>query len=77
MKVAVSVPGPIFDEAEVLCGRLGISRSKLYAQALEQYVKTHGKSAVREALDALYSTEDSAMDPTLDAAQAEALREDW
>lgn len=38
MKVAVSIPDPIFDKAEALARRMKISRSKVYARALDEFV---------------------------------------
>lgn len=38
MKVAVSIPDPVFAQAEALAKRLKLSRSKLYARALDAYV---------------------------------------
>lgn len=39
MKTAVSVPDPIFERAEAMADRLGISRSELYARALDTYLR--------------------------------------
>lgn len=77
MKVAISVPDPTFEAAERVAKRLGMSRSKLYAQAVESFVKTHRGVGVREALAAVYGRETAAVDPVLDQLQAEALREEW
>ena len=38
MKTAVSIPDPIFQAAEDLDKRLGLSRSELFARALKAYV---------------------------------------
>jgi hypothetical protein len=38
MKVAVSIPDPTFAEAEALARRMKLSRSKLYAKALDAFV---------------------------------------
>src|SRR5688572_2300207 len=35
MKTAISLPDALFEAAELLAGRLGVSRSRLYANALE------------------------------------------
>jgi len=77
MKVAVSVPDHVFEEAELVAKRLRVSRSRVYAQALDEFVKKHGGSGVREALDAVYGRKRSGLDPVLTDLQAEALREDW
>ena len=37
MRTAVSIPDATFEEADELAARLGLSRSELYARALERY----------------------------------------
>jgi metal-responsive CopG/Arc/MetJ family transcriptional regulator len=39
MKTAISIPDLLFDEAEKLAQRLGMSRSELYAKALAAYIE--------------------------------------
>ncbi len=39
MKTAISIPDAIFEAAEELSGLLGLSRSELYAQAIQSYVE--------------------------------------
>ena len=54
MKVAVSIPDPIFAEAEGLAKRLKLSRSGIYARALDAFVASHadvGHSAVTDAMN--------------------------
>jgi metal-responsive CopG/Arc/MetJ family transcriptional regulator len=41
MKVAVSIPEDLFDSAETLGKRLGVSRSRLYASALAEFLAKH------------------------------------
>jgi metal-responsive CopG/Arc/MetJ family transcriptional regulator len=77
MKVAISLPDPTFEAAERVSKRLGMSRSQLYAQAVEAFVKKHRTVEVREALTAVYGTETAAVDPVIDQLQAVALREEW
>jgi len=77
MKVAISLPDPLFEAAENLSRRLGLKRSQLYARALESFVKEHRGDDIRTRLEAVYANEDSQLDPLIDALQTEALREDW
>lgn len=77
MKVAVSLPDAVFEAAETVRRRLGLSRSRFYAQAVEAHVRTHRAGEIRETLDEVYGAEGSSMDPILERLQAEALREDW
>jgi metal-responsive CopG/Arc/MetJ family transcriptional regulator len=41
VKIAVSVPDELFERADELAGRLGVSRSQVYARALEEYLESH------------------------------------
>jgi metal-responsive CopG/Arc/MetJ family transcriptional regulator len=77
MKVAVSVPDEVFKEAEKVSKRLRVSRSRLYAQALEEFVQKHQKKGVRAALDEVYEAEPSDVDTVLADLQARALEEKW
>jgi len=51
MKTAISIPDPIFREAERLARRLKKSRSQLYAEAMADYLRRHDPDAVTEALN--------------------------
>lgn len=42
MKIAVSVPDDVFSRADELAAEMGVSRSQVYTQALEQYLEQHG-----------------------------------
>jgi len=78
MKTAVSIPDPIFDAAEEMAGRLGISRSRLYAEAIARFLKSRQRKGIKETLDAVYATEDSKLDPVIATLQSKVLsREDW
>jgi metal-responsive CopG/Arc/MetJ family transcriptional regulator len=78
MKTAVSIPDPLFREAERLTKRLRIPRSQLYAKALEAYIQRQRSKGIKEALDEVYRTESSELDPVLAHLQSEALgREEW
>lgn len=77
MKIAISVPDELFEAADGVSKRLGLSRSAFYARAVESYLKTVTADEVREGLDAVYGQEPSGLDPVLDQLQSEALREEW
>ena len=78
MKTAVSLPDALFKEAESLATRLGLSRSGLYAAALEDFVSRHRAKRVSERLDEIYAAESSELDPAVAAAQRKAIkRSDW
>lgn len=78
VKVAVSLPDQLFQRADALAGRLGFSRSRLYADALAEYLANHASDGVTEALDALYRDEPATLDHDVARAQAAVLGdEDW
>jgi metal-responsive CopG/Arc/MetJ family transcriptional regulator len=78
MKTAISIPDDVFQAAEELSKRLGMSRSELYAKAVAMFVKDHKITRVKETLDAIYTAEDSRLDPALMALQALSLpKEEW
>jgi metal-responsive CopG/Arc/MetJ family transcriptional regulator len=78
MKVAISVPDPVFSAAEKLAHRLRISRSQLYAQAIEEYLGSRQDSLVTERLNAVYAAEQDPIDPALVSAQFGVIgREAW
>ena len=78
MKTAISLPDDLFKAAETLAGKMGVSRSRLYANALEEYINRHQARRVSERLDAVYGTESSSLDPLIAAAQAKVLkRSEW
>lgn len=74
MKTAISLPDDLFAAAESLATRLGLSRSGLYAAALEDYVARHQARRVSERLDAVYGAQESGVDPAVARAQRDVLR---
>jgi antitoxin MazE6 len=78
MKVALSIPDDLFESGETLGKRLGVSRSRLYATALAEYVAKHQNRKVTARLDAVYATEESGLDRSIRRAQARSLpRDSW
>jgi hypothetical protein len=75
MKTAISIPDPLFASAESLADRLGISRSALYARALEEFLANQRAGAITRRLNAVYDRDPRAgtLDPGVRARQAAAL----
>jgi len=76
VKAAVSLPDPLFEAADALAKRLGISRSELFVAALEAYLRSHRPSGVTEKLNEIYRQEDSALDPVMAVIQSASLPND-
>ena len=76
MKVAVSIPDDLFESAETLSNRLGLSRSRLYATALADFLAKHRGRKVTERLDAIYGAEESRLEPAVRRLQRRSLEGD-
>ena len=76
MKTAISIPNSIFEAAEKLSKRFGISRSQLYAKAVTEYLRDHQKDGVTEKLNEIYEKEFSELDPICHALQFSSLQKD-
>ena len=78
MKTAISLPDELFAAADSLAGRLGVSRSELYATAVAEFLAKHTTSEITDRLNRVYATEESALDPAFRRAQARAIGpEEW
>lgn len=79
MKIAISVPDPLFKAADALARKRKVSRSQLYSEAVSAYLGSHGAEAIREQLNAVYAQVDSSPDPVLFALQLETIdpNETW
>ena len=73
MKIALSIPDELFDSAESLSKRLKVSRSRLYATALEDFVAKHHAKKVTERLNAVYAAQDSRLYRAIRRLQARSL----
>lgn len=74
MKTAVSIPDPVFAEAERLAKARNMSRSELYSRALTAYVEQHSDDAVTKALNRFYGQHLQEHDLVMESAQRRSLR---
>jgi metal-responsive CopG/Arc/MetJ family transcriptional regulator len=74
MKTAISLPDPLYAEAEALARTLGVSRSELYARALAELVARHRSEDITRRLDAVYAAESGELDADLAALQVASLQ---
>jgi metal-responsive CopG/Arc/MetJ family transcriptional regulator len=78
MKIAISLPDPLFVAAEELAGQLHVSRSQLYAQAISEYLSQRHEAAVTQKLNAVYGQGAEGVEPAAMNAQLQVLgREAW
>lgn len=78
MKTAISLPDPVFEAAEDVAKRLGVSRSQLYTTALIKYLDSFNDEVVTQALNEVYSDSTDTIDPVLLQMQIQSLPdEEW
>jgi len=51
-RTAISLPDEVFEEAERLARKAGVTRSALYRRALEDFIARYDAGGVRDAIDA-------------------------
>ena len=78
MKTAISIPKDVFEKAERLAIKARKSRSKLYCEALREYVARHSPDDVTEALDRAIEQNGQPEDRFVTLASARTLtRAEW
>jgi metal-responsive CopG/Arc/MetJ family transcriptional regulator len=73
MKVAISIPDCTFQALEKIAAERGMTRSALYAQALEKLLKEIEDEALTESYNRLY--QEIALEPEVLRAQARRILE--
>ena len=73
MKTAVSIPDDVFAAADALAEDLGVSRSRVYALALADYLAKHSGSEITARLNEVYGREEAGLDDRLRVAQARSV----
>ncbi len=78
MKLAISIPDPVFEAAERLARERGVPRSQLYAEALKDYLDRHGSDSVTAHLDRVHGENRDTLDEAFTRAQLASLdHETW
>jgi metal-responsive CopG/Arc/MetJ family transcriptional regulator len=78
MKVSISLPDQLFEQAEELVRRTGKTRSQVYRLALQSYVARRDSDRVRELIDAtLRNIADLRNDFTNASASRTLERSEW
>lgn len=78
MKTAVSIPDDVFQRAERLARRSKKSRSRLFSDALREYVARHASEEVTEAMNRTCVAVGDTTDPFVSTAARRVLkRTEW
>jgi metal-responsive CopG/Arc/MetJ family transcriptional regulator len=78
MKTAVSIPDDVFEGAERLARRTKRSRSRLFSDALKEYLARHTPDKVTEAMNNALAEIGEAKDSFVSSAARRVLeRSEW
>jgi uncharacterized FlgJ-related protein len=75
MKTAISLPDQVFYEAEKTARYMGIPRSKLYLNALLEYLEKNNRKKITEKLNEVYSDDYYKEFEQIEYAGLESIRE--
>ncbi|MCY3896532.1 MAG: hypothetical protein OXG17_08690 [Chloroflexi bacterium] len=76
MKTAISIPDDLFQAADELANELGVTRSKLYATAVSDYLARRRDEHITALLDEVYREQPSQLAPELRRIQGRSLAAD-
>jgi metal-responsive CopG/Arc/MetJ family transcriptional regulator len=76
VKTAISIPDPLFEAAEEAARRLDVSRSELYARALEAFLAARRDDDITQRLNEVYAEQPARIDPVLAQMQFASLPPD-
>ena len=78
MKTAISIPDEVYQGAERLARRTKKSRSRLYGEALREYLARHAPDEVTEAMNRACAAVGDTKDPFISSAAHRILeRSEW
>jgi len=78
MKTAISIPDEVYQGAELLARRTMKSRSRLYGDALREYLARHAPDAVTEAMNRDCAEVGETQDPVVSSDAHRILeRSEW
>jgi metal-responsive CopG/Arc/MetJ family transcriptional regulator len=75
MKTAISLPDQVFYAAEEAARYMGISRSKLYLNALLEYLEKNNRKKITEKLNEVYTDDYYREFEPIEYAGLESIRE--
>ncbi len=76
MKTAISIPDNLFKKAEKTARKMGLSRSRFFTIAVEEFIENHNPSQITDKLNSIYQNENSEIDQTFYSMQALSIDKD-
>ena len=78
MKTAISIPDELFRQADDFAKRAGASRSRLYSDAVSEYLARRRGEEITARLNEVLAKEPDGLDPVFARIQAASIGpEDW
>jgi antitoxin component of RelBE/YafQ-DinJ toxin-antitoxin module len=78
MKTAISIDDKVYQNAEETAELMGLTRSRFYTLAIEEYARNHNLDTITERLNRYYDKHETAIDDDIKQAAYELFsREDW
>ena len=78
MKTAISIPDHLFKKVEKTARKMGLTRSRFFTIAVEEFIENHTPSQVTDKLNAIYENEKSEIDQNFYTMQVQSLeKEVW
>ncbi|HEY1656488.1 MAG TPA: ribbon-helix-helix protein, CopG family [Candidatus Tumulicola sp.] len=78
MKTAVSIPDAVFERVERLAQRTKRSRSRIFSDALDEYLARHANDEITDAMNAVIAQDGVRHDGfASEAARRTLERSDW
>jgi metal-responsive CopG/Arc/MetJ family transcriptional regulator len=78
MKTAISIDKQLFEDAERFSRIAGLSRSRLYCNAMSEYIQNHTPDIITEKLNSYYGSHKSHLDDDLkETAYRLFAKEEW
>ena len=75
MKTAISLPDEVFESANLLAGKMRITRSKLYSMALEKFIRDNQKDDITSKINDYIDKYGQPIDPEFLNAGLKDFRE--
>ncbi|MDT8335547.1 MAG: ribbon-helix-helix domain-containing protein [Desulfurivibrionaceae bacterium] len=78
MKTAISIPDKLFRAADQYAKARGVSRSKLYTEAVAKFLEQHSSELITKQLDEIYSSEPAKLNGAISTMQFGSIKkEEW
>jgi metal-responsive CopG/Arc/MetJ family transcriptional regulator len=82
VKTAISLPEPLFEKADAFARQQNISRSQLFAKAVEEFLRRHESQALLETLNRVYkdyspTPEEQEIRRLMKQKQREKMKGEW